>query len=143
MQTFLIVVVIAISFLVPEAMERIDAANERVKMRTAIVLAVIGLAGCAATPDAPRVTAGDYCSRQGSEMGIWQCRQFYARAAGIQPPQPQPAQPRSDTGVNTGLLLAAILSGYHPVQPYNLTPYAMPIQRSITCMPMGYAVTCN
>jgi hypothetical protein len=58
----------------------------------AAVIALVVLDGCADQLGHRPVTAAAYCQAAGSEMGIAQCQQYYARNH-VEPPQPTEAQP--------------------------------------------------
>ena len=112
------------------------------------IIAIGLMSGCANhAPHPSPETVDGFCQQQGSDLGIWQCQQYYARN-GFQPVSPvfhtsQASQSDMDPH-DRAMLLGIMLSQPHP-QPYVAPAYQMPVNRPWTtnCTRMGDFTTCN
>ena len=125
-------------------------ATRNSKKALVIASVAVGLiTGC--TTQAP-LTRQDqviaYCQKQGSELAVWQCEQYYTRATQAYPPQPIPNTNwagQSEMDHETRAAVIGALLSRSQTQPYVLPTYQIPVNRPWTanCLRMGDYTTCN
>ena len=129
-------------------MER-DAMATRSTVRSVCVAIITAglIAGCANQSSQTRQERVDrFCQQQGSEMGIWQCQQYYARE--IQTDPQTATNQVSQSGVDPhdrAMLLSIMLSRPQP-QPYVLPMpvyTSAPPPRSFSCYKSANMISCN